>query len=55
MSIYSPEWLRYYFRAEEDEDLQLKLIFTNSEVERDMLDREIKRREDEANDQRTAG
>ncbi|MDQ0873760.1 hypothetical protein QFZ77_002419 [Paenibacillus sp. V4I3] len=44
MSIYDPQFLKHYFRSEPDEELNMKLIFTTSKSEGEMLKLEIERR-----------
>lgn len=54
MSILSPQWLQHFYQFESTEELNMKLIFSESAAEKHMLEIEIKRREDEQNDERTA-
>ena len=37
-------FIKHYYRMESDEDLQIKLVFTDRDHEKDMLKREIERR-----------
>ena len=55
MNNISPQWLQHFYEPWSDADLSRQLIFTDNIAEKDMLEREIKRREEEQNDQRTAG
>lgn len=54
-NILSPQWLQHYYQFETIDDLQHKLVFTESAAEKHMLETEIKRRESEVHDERTAG
>lgn len=54
-NILSPQWLQHYYQFESIDDLQQKLVFTESAAEKHMLETEIKRRESEPHDERTAG
>lgn len=43
-NILSPQWLQHYYQFESIDDLQQKLVFTESAAEKHMLETEIKRR-----------
>lgn len=47
MTLHNMHFIEHFYRSEPDEELQLKLIFTKSKVEREMLQLEINRREQE--------
>ena len=47
MSIDNPLYWKHYYRLESNEDLQRRLVFTDSEYEKDKLTKELARREAE--------
>ena len=51
MNNISPQWLQHFYEPWSDADLSQQLIFSESVAEKHMLETEIKRREDESNDQ----
>ncbi len=55
MNNISPQWLQHFYEPWSDTDLSQQLIFSESVAEKHMLETEIKRREAEQNEQRTAG
>lgn len=55
MNTISPQWLKHFYEPWSDADLSQQLIFSESAAEKHMLEVEIKRREVEENDARTAG
>lgn len=55
MNKLNPQWLQHFYQYESIEDLQTKLVFSDSVAEKYMVEMEIKRREGEQDEQRTAG
>lgn len=47
MTLYDINFIKHFYRSEPDEELQLKLVFTESNWEREALKLEIERREKE--------
>jgi hypothetical protein len=47
MNKLNPQWLQHFYQHETMEDLQSKLMFSESAAEKHMVDTEIKRREAE--------
>jgi hypothetical protein len=54
-NILSQQWLQHYYEPWSIDDLNRQLMFTESLAEKHMLETEIKRRESEVHDERTAG
>ena len=55
MTYLSPQWLQHFYQFESTDELTRQLVFSESVAEKHALELELKRREDEANEQRTAG
>ncbi|MEC0231149.1 hypothetical protein [Paenibacillus alba] len=55
MNGVSPQWLAHYYQHYTDEALKRELAFSVNKTEQHMLETELKRREAEANGERSAG